>query len=788
MAMSVKGKTAIITGAGSGINLSFAQLLLSKGCNVVIADLALRPEAEALVSQYPLTGIGPKVVFQKTDVADWAQLDKMFEVAIEHFGGVDIVCPGAGVYEPLWSNFWIPPGTPGSKDANSSSRYALFDINLTHPIRVTQMAIAHFMWRKKPGVILHITSVAGQVPYFPTPMYVASKHALNGFVRSMARLEDPPAHIPKIRVNAVAPARILTPLWTDNPEKMKMVGRKEDAGWVMPEEVAQVMLDLVEKEEYVGGTIVEIGANVRTVEAFNDPGPNASGNGVKGDPGVEDDMWSAMEKMMNGQKARLAFVHRDLTFVVAPKAVATEKVTSSTPPRSLNFSATVNLRPPRRSLADLEMFGKILGQAALLASFAISAADASTPTISAVGNKFFSSNGTQFFIKGVAYQLTDQDPLIDAEQCQRDATLMKTLGANTIRVYHVSPSEDHDGCMTAFADAGIYALIDLDTFNTAINPTVASWNQTQFNAYSKVMDSFASYDNTLGFFVGNEVIALNNQSLAAPYVKAAARDLKAYRNSKGYRNIPVGYSAADIAELRPMLQNYLACGTNSSESIDMFGLNAYEWCGDNTLQTSGYSTLNTYATGYDIPIFFSETGCNAVQPRTFDDQNAIFGSDMNTLWSGAIIYEWIEEANDYGLISYGPNVSATVVASDIIGGYSRAGTPTPVAPDFTNLQNQWKTLNPTGVASSAYSPTLTPPACPSSTAGGWLVDGDVKLPSIGQTQVVSATGADAASTTATGTGTAASPSSTKGSANGGKEIAGMSVGLVAVMLGFMYWL
>ena len=86
------------------------------------------------------------------------------------------------------------------------------------------------------------------------------------------------------------------------------------------------------------------------------------------------------------------------------------------------------------------------------------------------------------------------------------------------------------------------------------------------------MDAFASFDNTLGFFIGNEVIALANQSLAAPYVKAAARDLKAYRNSKGYRDIPVGYSAADIAELRPMLQDYLACGTNASESIDMFGI------------------------------------------------------------------------------------------------------------------------------------------------------------------------------------------------------------------------
>lgn len=103
MAMNIASKTAIITGAGSGINLCFAKLLLEGGCNVVFADLALRPEAEALVAQYPLTSSGAKAFFQKTDVTDWAQLDRMFEVTIQHFGGADIVCPGAGVYEPVSS-------------------------------------------------------------------------------------------------------------------------------------------------------------------------------------------------------------------------------------------------------------------------------------------------------------------------------------------------------------------------------------------------------------------------------------------------------------------------------------------------------------------------------------------------------------------------------------------------------------------------------------------------------------------------------------------------------------
>jgi hypothetical protein len=111
------------------------------------------------------------------------------------------------------------------------------------------------------------------------------------------------------------------------------------------------------------------------------------------------------------------------------------------------------------------------------------------PKISAVGSKFFTSDGDQFYIKGerdvhpstllrsllswrlclgVAYQLTDQDPLVDSKQCQLDAALMKQLGANSIRVYHVDAEADHSGCMKAFADAGIYLWVDLDSFKTYI--------------------------------------------------------------------------------------------------------------------------------------------------------------------------------------------------------------------------------------------------------------------------------------------------------------------------------
>lgn len=61
---------------------------------------------------------------------------------------------------------------------------------------------------------------------------------------------------------------------------------------------------------------------------------------------------------------------------------------------------------------------------------------------------------------------------------------MQKLGANAIRVYHVDPTGDHSGCMSAFAEAGIYLFVDLDTFDTQINQVRAMSVCWDFTAYS----------------------------------------------------------------------------------------------------------------------------------------------------------------------------------------------------------------------------------------------------------------------------------------------------------------
>ncbi len=138
-------------------------------------------------------------------------------------------------------------------------------------------------------------------------MYNASKHAINGFVRSLAPLE---ARL-GIRVAAVAPGVVKTPLWTDHEEKLKAVGSGD--GWVSAADVAAVMVALVERDEVGdviaenaaggakivirGGSILEVSkGRVRDVQAFDDPGPgDRVGNMTSNMWKLEEEVWSALD-------------------------------------------------------------------------------------------------------------------------------------------------------------------------------------------------------------------------------------------------------------------------------------------------------------------------------------------------------------------------------------------------------------------------------------------------------------------------------------------------------------
>lgn len=281
------------------------------------------------------------------------------------------------------------------------------------------------------------------------------------------------------------------------------------------------------------------------------------------------------------------------------------------------------------------------------------------PEVEVVGNKFyFKNNGSQFLMRGIAYQQNTEnstskefvDPLADGDACKRDVEYLQKLNTNTLRVYALNHSKNHDECMKTFADAGIYIIADLSEPELSIKRDSPSWDLELYERYTGVVDQFANYSNVLGFFAGNEVTNNKSNTDASAFVKAAIRDTKKYISDKDYREIPVGYSSNDDEDTRIAIADYFSCG-ELDERADFFGINNYEWCGDSSFKSSGYEDRTKEYKNLTIPVFFSEYGCNAKRPRKFTEVGTIFSDDMTDVWSGGIVYMYFEEANKYGLVS-----------------------------------------------------------------------------------------------------------------------------------------
>lgn len=136
---------------------------------------------------------------------------------------------------------------------------------------------------------------------------------------------------------------------------------------------------------------------------------------------------------------------------------------------------------------------------------------------------------------------------------------------------------DHDDCMEALAEAGIYLVLDVSTPKYSINradPRI-SYNAAYLQNIFATIDKFQKYDNLMALFSGNEVInEVKDTVLSAPFVKAVDRDMRNYIKAREYRSIPVGYSAADVEDNRMQTAAYFNCGRDEFRS-DFFGFVCY---------------------------------------------------------------------------------------------------------------------------------------------------------------------------------------------------------------------
>lgn len=228
MEIRFDGKTAIVTGAGSGIGKAIALALAESGAQVVVADLQ-----EAAVQQVAnsITTAGGKAVPSVGDVSDPQAVQAMVETA-RGLGGLHLLVNNAGIGGPS-----APVG-----EYPIDGWHKVIDVNLDGVFYGMRHGIPA-MLEAGGGAIVNMASILGSVGFDGASAYVAAKHAVLGMTKNAATEYGSRG----IRVNAVGPAFIDTPLLDAlEPEKRAALTSLHPIGRLgRPEEVATLVLFLL---------------------------------------------------------------------------------------------------------------------------------------------------------------------------------------------------------------------------------------------------------------------------------------------------------------------------------------------------------------------------------------------------------------------------------------------------------------------------------------------------------------------------------------------------------------
>lgn len=240
--MRLKNKTAIITGSGRGIGKETALLFAQEGAKVVVSDLD-KEDIKRTVDA--ITEKGGDAIGVQLDVTKHEDVNKMIEVACSSYDQIDILVNNAGI---------TMDATLLKMTDEQFDR--VIDINLKGVYNCSQAA-ARVMAEQRKGVILNASSISGIYGNYGQTNYVATKSAVIGITKSWAKELGPKG----IRVNAVAPGFIVTPMTDKVPEpvleKMKSECPLRSLG--TSEDIAYAYLYLASDEaRFVNGAVLEI--------------------------------------------------------------------------------------------------------------------------------------------------------------------------------------------------------------------------------------------------------------------------------------------------------------------------------------------------------------------------------------------------------------------------------------------------------------------------------------------------------------------------------------------------
>lgn len=298
------------------------------------------------------------------------------------------------------------------------------------------------------------------------------------------------------------------------------------------------------------------------------------------------------------------------------------------------------------------------------------------------GKRFFDTLvGDYFPVKGIAYYPRPNDgPLMESNSVDfftdeytdlwmKDIEYMKELGVNTVRIYAVDPSKNHDAFMCELQKAGIYAIIGLlaDCEGCGIGPDEAPscYPASLKERGQFIINEFSKYANTLAFEAGNEVTlyARDGQiELNAACQKKFIRDMRSYVNTCSEvpltvlpRKVPIGMANWDFE--RDLQTYYFNCQTaDPLEKPEWYGINAYQHCDPAAVTEEdlvGWIQLRDDFTRYNlpVPVVVSEFGCRERFPtigefeaqRTWLQIGALYSEEYQEVFAGGVVFEYSAE-------------------------------------------------------------------------------------------------------------------------------------------------
>lgn len=228
MAEKLGGKVAAVTGGASGIGLECARIMLANGARVFIVD----NNDERLDKAVADLGAGASAL--KVDITDAASTDTMLPRILEEAGQLDIFHANAGSY--IGGDL---------VDGNADAFDRMLNLNVNAVFRGVHAVLPHMIGRGTGDVIV-TSSVAGLVPVVWEPVYTASKFAIQAFVHTLRRQVIKHG----IRVGAVAPGPVITPLIDDWPAA-KLEEARASKSLMEAREVAEAVLFMVTRPQGV---------------------------------------------------------------------------------------------------------------------------------------------------------------------------------------------------------------------------------------------------------------------------------------------------------------------------------------------------------------------------------------------------------------------------------------------------------------------------------------------------------------------------------------------------------